>query len=445
MKVKLPVCKQFLSFQNFFVITSTFRHGLPMSSSGNVGRKGPYFTKRNGKSVLKCRETFNKTFWTKGNCLRYFIIKPPSALSADVEALVDSLDQTFDKIELMRSKVLVVGDFNGTNSSWCSLDQTNTPGRILHQTFLSLGLHQSVSFRTHLDSRLGNLISLLDLLLVSEEHLVEKIDSLPPLGASDHVTVYCRLRFAASKASQLECRRIWCYNKADRKALNAALSKVDWSYVQQAPDTDSAWLSWKSTFLKIAAEFVPSKKIRKLRPKLPWITEKEEQEIKLKHSLFRKFKKSRLQADRVAFQRQRTKLLNYCEEQKDGIRPLFSAPLADQPPTPAFDLVLNQWREKELTDQFLILSQTLAQHCKIMWTKQMLSMSSSRSRLSFKEMIVNRIPQACQRIHITFPPLKHHRRKSTTYCCLCQRRKHLGGTASQLTCYVCVPLVLQRV
>ena len=88
----------------------------------------------------------------------------------------------------------------------------------------------------------------------------------------------------------------------------AALTKADWSYVQQAPDTDSAWLSWKSTFLKIAAEFVPSKVIRKLRPKLPWITEKEEQEIKLKHSLFRKFKKSRLQEDRVAFQRQRNKV-----------------------------------------------------------------------------------------------------------------------------------------
>ena len=124
--------------------------------------------------------------------------RPPSALSADIEALVDSLDQTFDKIELTRSKVLAVGDINGTNSSWCSLDQTNTPGRILHQTFLSLGLHQSVSFRTHVDS-LGNLTSLLDLLLVSEKHLVEKIDSRPPLGASDHVTVYCRFALQRPK------------------------------------------------------------------------------------------------------------------------------------------------------------------------------------------------------------------------------------------------------
>ena len=54
--IKLPVCRQFLSFQNFFEITSTFQHGLPMSSSGNVGRKGIYFTKRNGKSVLKRRD-----------------------------------------------------------------------------------------------------------------------------------------------------------------------------------------------------------------------------------------------------------------------------------------------------------------------------------------------------------------------------------------------------
>ena len=49
-KIKLPVGKRFLSFQNFFVITSTFRHGLPMSSSGirNVERKGPYHILQNG-------------------------------------------------------------------------------------------------------------------------------------------------------------------------------------------------------------------------------------------------------------------------------------------------------------------------------------------------------------------------------------------------------------
>ena len=44
-----------------------------MSTSGNVGRKGPYFTKRNGKCVLKRRDNW-QTFWIKGNCSRYFII-----------------------------------------------------------------------------------------------------------------------------------------------------------------------------------------------------------------------------------------------------------------------------------------------------------------------------------------------------------------------------------
>ena len=62
-----------------------------------------------------------------------------------------------------------------------------------------------------------------------------------------------------------------------------------------------------------------------------------------------------------------------------------------------------------------------------------------------KEIIVTRIPQACQRIHMSSPPFKHHHQKSMTYCSLCQRRKHLDGMASQPTCYVCVPMVMQRV
>ena len=91
-------------------------------------------------------------------------------------------------------------------------------------------------------------------------------------------------------------------------ALNAALSKADWSNVQQAPHTDSSWLSWKSTFLKIAAEFVPSKMIRKLRPKLPCMTPGIETEIRLKHILFRRFKRTGTTYNRTAFSSQRKKV-----------------------------------------------------------------------------------------------------------------------------------------
>ena len=190
---------------------------------------------------------------------------------------------------------------------------------------------------------------------------------------------------------------------------------------------------------------MPSKKIRKLRPKLPWTTEKEEQEIKLKHSLFRNFKKSRLQEDRVAFQRQRNKVTQLLRRAERRFMTTLLRSSRSSTSDTRFWSCVKSMTGKQLTNQFLILSQTLAQHCKMMWEKQMLSMSSSRSRLSFKETIVTRIPQACQRIHITSPPFKHHHQKSVTYYCLCQRRKHLDGMTSQLTCYVCEPLVLQRV
>ena len=78
--------------------------------------------------------------------------------------------------------------------------------------------------------------------------------------------------------------------------------------LNQAPDTDSAWLSWKFIFLKITAEFVPSKMIRKLRPKLPWMISGIEAEIRLKHILFRRFKRTGTAYDRTAFSSQRNKV-----------------------------------------------------------------------------------------------------------------------------------------
>ena len=136
---------------------------------------------------------------------------------------------------------------------------------------------QSVSFRTHLDS-LGKPTShsLLDLLLVSEKHPCSWENWQPssawcqwPCHRLLPPSLYSVQSQSTRVSSYLVTQQGW-----PKGLLNATLSEADWSNAQQAPDPrpDSAWLSWKSTFLKIAAEFVPSKMNRKLRPKLPWMT-----------------------------------------------------------------------------------------------------------------------------------------------------------------------------
>ena len=106
------------------------------------------------------------------------VYRPPSSSSADVEHFVDCMDAT-EKVDHRSSHVAIVGDFNATSPQWCSTDVFNAAGRRLDPFFLRLGLHQAVSFPTHLrpDGCFG---SLLDLLLVSHPGLVSRVSSLPP-------------------------------------------------------------------------------------------------------------------------------------------------------------------------------------------------------------------------------------------------------------------------
>ena len=88
--------------------------------------------------------------------------------------------------------------------------------------------------------------------------------------------------------TSLETRRTWCYAKADVQGLMKALAKLDWkTIVADSPNLDIAWEAWKNTFLSKASEYIPSKKLKKPKPKLPWMSPTLEEEIKKKHQLFR--------------------------------------------------------------------------------------------------------------------------------------------------------------
>ena len=187
--------------------------------------------------------------------------RPPTSSTADVEDFISSLELTFGDLDLSSSDVVLVGDFNAISSTWCSSDRTNLPGRLLEPIFLSLGLQQCVSSPTHLNAN-GTLGSLLDLVLISGQQLQPAIETLPPIANSDHLPVLCRLRTTLSSAASTAPRQVWCYDEADFKALNSALTKSDWTSVSTTDDIDSAWSSWLSVFLASVSNFVPSKVVQ---------------------------------------------------------------------------------------------------------------------------------------------------------------------------------------
>ena len=174
-----------------------------------------------------------------------------------MEGFISSLESTFAAINLSSTDVILVDDFNAASSSWRPDDHTSLSGRLLEPAFLSLGLAQCVTSRTHLDST-GLLSSLLDLVLVSNKALVGMVDTLPPIGSSDHLPVLCQLHTTLSTRPSSVPQSVWCYDRADFTALNSALSKADWSPVSLAEDINSAWFAWLNVFLPLVKKHVTS-------------------------------------------------------------------------------------------------------------------------------------------------------------------------------------------
>ncbi len=242
---------------------------------------------------------------------RSFIIgcyyRPPKNNYTAIDDFVVSMETTFDRINLARTDVVLVGDFNATSSSWCTEDSTSVSGRLLDQYFLGLGLHQCVASRTHLDPS-GCLTSLLDLVLVSHAQMVTSVDTLPPLANSDHLSVLTTFNLAFRRTSSTGTRQVWCYSKGDFKTLNSVLQTVDWSPIMTAPDVDSGWTAWLGIFLPLVRRYVPSKFLKHVKRKLPWMTPAIEREIKQKRSFFRSFKRHPTLNNRSAFISQRNKV-----------------------------------------------------------------------------------------------------------------------------------------
>ena len=162
-----------------------------------------------------------------------------------------------------------------------------------------MGLRPINSSRTHLDST-GRTTSLFDFALVSQTQLIPSATTLPPTANCDHLPVLCKIDKSLKQLDSSGTRRIWCYDKADPGKLNLELRKSDWTPVSKAENVDAAREAWKNIFISVVCKHVPSKLIKHVKAKLPWMTPLLEKEIRAKRVLFRQSKRSGLQVDREA-------------------------------------------------------------------------------------------------------------------------------------------------
>lgn len=231
--------------------------------------------------------------------------RPPNT---DLDPFLECLETTLARVALLshghQSHTILTGDFNARCTAWCADDPTDTAGERLHQLFSAYGLSQETSFPTNVVG--DRLHACLDLVLTDLAGL--EVTSLPPVGRSDHLVLHGEFTIPSRTSEsprERASRTVWCWSADNCKDLRSEVSGADWSDVMQCNNVDCAWTAWKHKILTLAQRVIPTRLVRQLPRPQPWVTAEIADAVKLKHRLFRAYKKTHTPADWDNFKQQR--------------------------------------------------------------------------------------------------------------------------------------------
>ena len=227
----------------------------------------------------KITSTNNKTLYLG----TYY--RPPSDKGDSLEHLSTSLNRVCNTTN---PNVWLSGDFNLGHIDWDIPSVIpSKPDPTLHQGLLDIlndnNLIQVINKTTRNDKTL-------DLLCMTNPSFVNRIETLPPIGGSDHDIVFSEINLALPKIKQ-QPHKTFVYKKADWKKIEEDLTNCykNIKENQNKMSLDELWTTFKNQALESIQKHIPTKLISN-KSKLPWINHKIKKLINKKNKLYKKKK-----------------------------------------------------------------------------------------------------------------------------------------------------------
>ncbi len=201
--------------------------------------------------------------------------------------------------------VYIMGDFNLPLVDW---EKFSTPQSPLYLNFLDFvlqnNLTQCVSEPTHASN-------ILDLLLVSNEQLVDSIEIGGGLSDSDHASIEFSVLVSCFQAEKIIYKRN--FRKMNIDLAKLLLSEVDWNnvLVDVEGDVNAMWSSILGVLNSLFDVTVPMCGSKVSRPTCPKFLRKMQSK---KRYLYKRWKKSRLQDDKDLYVSQAKKCSKYIKQ-----------------------------------------------------------------------------------------------------------------------------------
>jgi Reverse transcriptase (RNA-dependent DNA polymerase)/Endonuclease-reverse transcriptase len=219
----------------------------------------------NSVSMNGC-ETILCSLSTKSNllciCIAY---RPPNATFASSKQLFDFINTNISTYP----NYIIMGDFNFPHINWKNLSGQQETDTLFLDFVADINANQLISEPTR-----G--FSVLDLLLVSDDHAVNGVTIEPPFGNSDHNSVACSVWFPSHRAFPSDTtNNKHLFHNADYDLIREFLLTDPFAPMYELSQNDPAclWAFFKNCLTNIFNEFIPLRPTslsKRRRP--PWFS-----------------------------------------------------------------------------------------------------------------------------------------------------------------------------
>lgn len=248
-------------------------------------------------NAVPCTELTNtentETVWYKIKCIDSQLLVgvcylSPSASDEEEKALHDLITSVCEN----RNDVLICGDFNHRTIDWDRL-HSQAEGR----KFLDLTLDNFLVQHVKEPTRGENI---LDLVLTSDENMVECLQVREPFGTSDHNVITFEL--ICSVEMQNWKQEYYDYRHGDYKGMCKYLKDVRWDTLLEGIEVNEMWDVFRETLNEAVSLFVP-KKVRKKNNKPLWWNRRVQRARKNKLMLWQRYQDSKTYQDYITYKR----------------------------------------------------------------------------------------------------------------------------------------------
>jgi hypothetical protein len=207
-----------------------------------------------------------------------------------------SVEEVANMLAMLRSvgdrQLVILGDFNYPGINWDTLD-SDSLGRPFLDLVQDCFWHQLVTSPTRGDN-------ILDLILTSDEEMVDNVLVIESLSNSDHNMIKFELFLEISTKEDKQIR--YDLNKGNYSQLNTIMDEVNWGLELDGLDAEKMWDKFQKKMSDSIVSCIPTKKPRNYQyPR--WMTRCAIRARNYKLRMWKRFRLSGTYNDKVEYKR----------------------------------------------------------------------------------------------------------------------------------------------